>query len=334
MWESCYSMNMNGKCLLSIIIPMYNAGKYIDRCLSSCYHQDINEIQYEVIVIDDGSIDDSREKVMNWKIQHENLQYIYQENQGQSIARNYGMAFARGEYIWFIDADDEIEQDCLSDLLSRLYDDNLDMLNFNELLMSEEGSTVVQTKFDMPYNTVLTGEEYYKKGFKARTMHSSVVNREFISNNHLIFRSRRVAEDTEFCYQLMAYADRVEFINKAPYIYYVNIESVTQKNKNDPKVIIGKLQDALAVSDSLKQLALELKLKKPVLAVYIEKRVEQIIFGILYSVWKQRREFEKAKVLQPFIETLKEKGVLPFHIHFSQLKKYIFTHLFINRVLR
>ena len=94
------------------------------------------------------------------------------------------------------------------------------------------------------------------------------------------------------------------------------------------------MQDALTVSDSLKQLALELKLKKPVLAVYIEKRVEQIIFGILYSVWKQRREFERAKVLQPFIETLKEKGVLPFHIHFSQLKKYIFTHLFINRVLR
>ena len=327
-------MKMEKRYLLSIIIPMYNAGKYIDRCLSSCYHQDIDEIQYEVIVIDDGSTDDGYEKVMNWKMLHENLQYIHQENQGQSIARNHGMTFARGEYVWFLDADDEIEQNCLSYLLNELSAHNLDMLTFNELLSYDDGRSLVLDQFSMPYNMILTGEEYYKRGFKARAMSSSIVRFALISDNHLSFQTKRVGEDVELCYKVMAYANRAEFINKTPYIYHVNIESVTQKNKNDPKVIIGKLQDALAVSDSLKQLALELKLKKPVLAVYIEKRVEQIIFGILYSVWKQRREFEKAKVLQPFIETLKEKGVLPFHIHFSQLKKYIFTHLFINRVLR
>ena len=108
---------MEKNCKLSIIIPMYNVGKYIDRCLSSCYHQDIDEIQYEVIVIDDGSTDDGYEKVMNWKMLHENLQCIHQENQGQSIARNHGMTFARGEYVWFLDADDEVEQNCLSYLL-------------------------------------------------------------------------------------------------------------------------------------------------------------------------------------------------------------------------
>ena len=90
--------------LLSIIVPCYNTGKYIEKCLYSIINQNYQNI--EVIVVDDGSIDDTRE-IVNSIIRLDNrIKYIYKENSGVSDTRNKGIMEASGEFVTFVDSDD------------------------------------------------------------------------------------------------------------------------------------------------------------------------------------------------------------------------------------
>ena len=102
------------KTRISIIVPMYNVAPFIEECLHSLWNQDLSEDEYEVVIINDGSADESLTLAQAICAQHSNVQLISQENKGLSEARNAGLAKARGEYIWFVDADDRIAPGCLS----------------------------------------------------------------------------------------------------------------------------------------------------------------------------------------------------------------------------
>ena len=94
---------------LSFIIPLYNAERFISDALNSIYNISLDERDFEVVVIDDGSKDDGAEVVKTYARTHRNLRLIQQPNSGASAARNMGIEAAQGEYIWFVDADDRIE---------------------------------------------------------------------------------------------------------------------------------------------------------------------------------------------------------------------------------
>lgn len=101
---------------LSFIVPMYNMGKYIARCLETLVHQDINPEQYEILVVDDGSLDESAAIVKNYQKQYNQVKYIYQTNKGQAAARNVGIRIAQGKYICFVDADDFVRKNIFGKL--------------------------------------------------------------------------------------------------------------------------------------------------------------------------------------------------------------------------
>ena len=105
---------------LSIIIPAYNVSNYLDKCLESCFKQDLSEKEYEVIVVNDGSEDSTLDIALRWKTLHENLSVISQQNQGLSMARNNGLRAAQGEYVMFLDSDDWYDPNMLSLLGSPL----------------------------------------------------------------------------------------------------------------------------------------------------------------------------------------------------------------------
>ena len=100
---------------LSIIVTVYNKEQYIERCLNSCLHQaSVGSDFYEILVIDDGSTDNSRALIRRCIQDKGNVRLISQDNQGLSVARNNGVKEAKGEYIWFVDADDYISQEAVS----------------------------------------------------------------------------------------------------------------------------------------------------------------------------------------------------------------------------
>ena len=322
---------MEKKCKLSIIIPMYNAEKYITRLLVSCYQQDLEESLYEVIVIDDGSIDKSKDIVSEWQHTHNNLVYRYQDNAGQGLARNYGLSIAQGEYVWFVDSDDEIEQNCLGKLVEEAFSKELDMLFCNEVLKFEDGRPDQKGDYEgMLYDKICSGEECFRRGFYAYAVSQCLIKQKLLKEQQLLFKPKRIGEDAELCYHLMAYAERVVFIHDTFYIYHVNGNSVTQANMDKPEVVRGKLLDTISVSESLVALAKKIKKAKPFIASCLKSRAEQIAFGALYSLWKLRKFL--AGELPEMIAILKKERVLPFKVSPLHWRRFLISTFIINRM--
>ena len=104
--------------ILSVIIPLFNTDQFIEECILSIVRNDVDPGLFEVIVVDDGSTDSSAKIVKELTEEYHNIRLIQQENQGVSVARMNGVAKAKGEYIWFIDSNDYISADAVSELLS------------------------------------------------------------------------------------------------------------------------------------------------------------------------------------------------------------------------
>ena len=106
---------------------MYNVEKFLAKCILSCENQNISKKEYEIICVNDGSLDSSAIIAEEIAKQYNNIIIINQENQGLSVARNTGLSNAKGDYVWFVDSDDWIEENCLRRIVSKL-SNNLDVL--------------------------------------------------------------------------------------------------------------------------------------------------------------------------------------------------------------
>lgn len=118
--------------MVSVIIPVYNAEKHLERCLRSLECQTYSE--YEVLLIDDGSTDSSSDICKNYAKKNAKFQYIYQNNGGVSRARNTGLRKARGDYLTFVDADDWVEPTYIEKMLSVCEETNVRLYYVVELL--------------------------------------------------------------------------------------------------------------------------------------------------------------------------------------------------------
>lgn len=115
---------------VSVIVPMYNVEKYIDNCVESLIKQTYRE--FEVLLIDDGSIDSTAEKCMAWKEKDDRIKYFYQSNQGLGPARHKGIELAQGKYVCFVDSDDWVDCTFVEKMLNaaRKYRADLVMCDF------------------------------------------------------------------------------------------------------------------------------------------------------------------------------------------------------------
>ena len=111
---------------LSVIVPVYNVEKYLDKCLNSLAGQNIDD--YEIIVVNDGTKDNSQNIIDKYTKEYPFVKSYIKENGGLSSARNYGVKYASGEYITFLDSDDYVEHDTYKNMLDIAYKDNLDLV--------------------------------------------------------------------------------------------------------------------------------------------------------------------------------------------------------------
>ena len=134
---------------LSIIVPVYNVEKYIRPCIESIFKQGLDDADFEVIIVNDGTKDRSIEMIADIVQQHDNLSVINQENQGLSVARNNGIAAAKGEYILMPDSDDLLIENSLNPLLEKALETKADLVVADYLSMNDEEI-----------------DDFYKKAFK------------------------------------------------------------------------------------------------------------------------------------------------------------------------
>lgn len=210
---------------VSIIIPFYNDEKYIASCLDSVIRQTCQN--WEAVCVDDGSLDNSADIVKEYQKKDERiLLERFSDNRGVSAARNAGLRSARGKYIYFLDADDMIVENAVSDLVKIAESCATDCIYFDSgLLVEMEGIGCPELEFSLVDidKKVICGTELFRIMVENNTYSGSVCrqfwNRKFLADNHLRFEEGFLAEDALFSVQAMLRGQRMAVVNYKYHIY-------------------------------------------------------------------------------------------------------------------
>lgn len=210
--------------IFSIIIPVYNVEKYVEKCIRSCENQDILKEDYEVIVVNDGSPDGSLAIVERLAKEYSNLKVISQENGGLSSARNTGMRNASGNYYMFVDSDDWIDVNCLGKLSAKLNAENPDAL---AICAANVINGMPKRRQSYPDDTPIAGRDLLRKRVSPCAPFS-IWKSSFLKENNLEFFEGIFHEDSEFTPRAYYMAKKVSFINDIIYYVYQNPTSITR----------------------------------------------------------------------------------------------------------
>ena len=221
---------------ITVIVPVYNMEKYIERCLKSLLSQTLEDI--EIIVVNDGSTDRSKEIILDFLESQNNIIYKEKENEGVAVARNYGLKAASGEYITFLDPDDYIEKD----MYEKMY---------NKAKEEEEEADLVECDFYWEYPNKKkqdVGKVYLGKKdmlVNVRVMPwNKLIKKSIIQDNNIRFPKGLKYEDVEFTYKLVPYCNKVSFVKK-PFVHYMQREDSASYSYNE------KVADMFLVLDNV-----------------------------------------------------------------------------------
>ena len=229
---------------ISVIVPIYNADKYLERCLSSIIGQTYKNL--EIICIDDGSTDDSLKICQNYRAKDKRIKVIHKKNEGVTVARKLGVKIANGEWVGFVDADDWIEPDMYEELLKKAMLYNVSLVCANYRRYYEKYCLYNEMEFNEGlYDISETDSEFAKKFIINidtfnysidSSMCDKLFNRENVYtllkelNDEIIF-----AEDAAIVYSYILKYKRVFILNKTVYNYRLSNSASCIHNFNDKK---------------------------------------------------------------------------------------------------
>ena len=236
------------KPLISIVIPVYNTEKYLEKCLESVINQTYKNLQ--IILVDDGSVDRSADICDAYALKDDRIEVIHQENKGNSSARNAGIARIRGDYVGFVDSDDWIHPGMYEHLLDILLRYNADISTIETVKVTSEidEENVRQEKVCIQ---TLSQEEYARIFFKMGTqkiayyVYDKLYKREIVQNE--CFDNRfLIGEDVIVSYKFLMEARKIVISNQIMY-YYRQMSGITSKwNEKQLKLVevwdeVGKI---------------------------------------------------------------------------------------------
>lgn len=316
---------------LSIIIPMYNAEKYIGICLDSILDSNLLKEEYEIVIVNDGSQDKSPEIAQDYASKYSNVTYLTQENQGQSTARNYGIKTCQGEYIWCVDADDKVISEQLPKIIEALDEyKNLDILAIQLQNVTEEGQylDVECSQPTLEHNKVLSGVEAILSGYNPSSICALITKKQLFIDNNIFFVKGITHQDVELTYRLMPCAMKVVFSDIIPYLYIYHPNSTSKSMVPEKK--IKYIKDDIYIINSFRRLALSFKDINPQLYSVIFNRSQNVLFGLVYSLYKNKKEWGKLGINSVIVDELKKEQLYPMKGEFDSLKKSLFVRLFLN----
>ena len=223
-------LEMDSTPKISIIIPVYNTEKYLEKCFSSLLAQSFQD--FEIICVDDGSSDGSLRILNEYASRDSRIKVLSQKNAGQSVARNRALSLAGGEFISFVDSDDYISADFLESLYESVSGNDADIAvtSYN---MVENGSTMVR------YDLDCSSESRFEKKLP-RVLNGMCCNklfrRSFLEKYNIRFPEGIFYEDNLFLIKALFYSNKVIFINSGCY-YYIKHSGSTTDTQRDESVL-------------------------------------------------------------------------------------------------
>lgn len=210
---------------LSFVVPVYNVADYLTECLDSLICQDMDKEEYEIIVINDGSTDNSLEIAHRYQRENFNVKVFSQANTGLSMTRNRGVKEAAGKYIWFVDSDDWIATNCLGEVMEKIEKHHFPaMVALSRLKYTSPSQTQA---FIESSTDGISGKEFlYKRTYQATTP-CYLFKKDFLDKNNLQFLAGIYHEDSEFTPQALFFAEKIIFIEKILYFHRYRAGSIT-----------------------------------------------------------------------------------------------------------
>ncbi len=281
---------------VSIIIPVYNARGYIERCMHHLLMQTLEDI--EIIVVNDGSTDNSMEPVNKLAQIDKRIRIINQQNMLQGAARNNGLRFASGEYIGFCDADDYVDLNYYEELYKSAKSHNSD-------IALAENIRVSQTKYKKRLNIIVEAEyEDIMNKFKVCNQNKNecptnkIYRRDYLDKYNIRFTEGVYCEDKLFSIQAVYYSNKIVTVPNVHYYYWENPKSTVNARKTKKHK-----QDRIAAKRAVVEFVKEKKI--PVENWYFKAEKERFsIFGIPVLIIKESTKSEKWYLLGfiPFLE--------------------------------
>lgn len=216
--------------LISLIVPIYNVEKYLDRCVKSLVSQTYENI--EIILVEDGSPDKCSQICDLWKEKDRRIKVIHKENGGLSDARNTGIKVAKGEYMLFVDSDDWVSPDYVLVLYQAMLSTNADICECEVLKTNGENLGRILEKKWQPvcYGTELA----LKLLIKDSVFHQYVWNKIYrvACVKDIFFIQGKINEDEFWTYRVFGNANRIAKIDKKMYYYFQRNDSIMGENYN------------------------------------------------------------------------------------------------------
>lgn len=319
--------------ILSIVVPAYNVERELEKCIESCLKQDILQESYEIIIVNDGATDNTLQVATDIAAKYECVSVVNQKNMGLSGARNTGLKYAKGKYVWFIDSDDYIKPNVLGNMIMQADDNNLDCLFFrlqrvfdDDCFRSEvDDYECVQP--NVTRNVILSGRDAILQGYNPSSVCAILFNVEFLRKYSLQFMLGIYHEDAEFTYRMISKAQRVMFVSEAPYLYFTHAGTMT-RSKNVKSLIKNRIDDIIVAQSYLK-LAQELK-DDSKLSTVITRRAKSILFGLLWEMWLTRKEWGKNGIYDVIINKMEGEHLYPLRSPYGSFKQAILSFVLLN----
>ncbi|WP_162497579.1 glycosyltransferase [Aureibaculum marinum] len=323
------------KIKLSFVIPLYNAEKYIEQCINSIINQSLKEEEFEIIIINDGSIDNSLSKAIEISKNYKNVEVYDQINKGVSATRNRGIDLARGTYIWFIDSDDYIISDTANELLSFAEDNSLDILEFK---MIRTESRVLNKTINKGVNRsevkILDGKEYSSKVDLSDSTCTNLYRRKFIIDSEVRFIEGKIMEDMTFNAELFPQAKRIAFYPLDAYRYVINPNSIWTNKES--KAYRKSIEDFIFMTKKFSNFIEEYK-KEGIDTNLIKNKQQEMLYNISKRLLLCDFKLSEIKLK---IDDLSSHNLYPInpylgHSYYKKLETFLFNkkYLFLLSVL-
>lgn len=260
--------------LLSIIIPVYNVAEYLPVCLDSIISQ-LNE-DVEVILVDDGSTDNSYPICADYAQRFECLKVVRQQNKGLSGARNTGMIHAVGNFVWFIDSDDWISEGSVQELLNHIVKcPDIEVVRFGFSLFEDGTDKYLEEYVYSPVHSV-NSNTYFKQNEMLYQVWAGIYKRSFLQINNISFPEGMIYEDIPYNLQVYTSGAKMTVLPQKYYWYRVRQGSLLRSEVTLKKIV--SVAHILDVCDSLidkfaenkKEVIIAIRKKLDYLYVYID----------------------------------------------------------------
>lgn len=298
--------------LVSIVVPIYNVEKYLDRCINSIINQTYKNI--EIILVDDGSPDNCPKMCDEWAQKDNRIKVVHKTNAGLGMARNTGMENASGKYIFFFDSDDYIAETIVEKCVARATKDKSEVVMFGHIDAYDDGRLVerhiptekLTYNGDDVVNVVLPSLFSYSLGFGVSAC--KMFNLDVLRKHNIVFKSEReiISEDAFFSLELYPKITAVSIVPDGLYYYYKRTGSLSTSFKEDRQE-----RNDLFLTTCLDYIRKE---NLPdVVATHIKARYHGITLGAMMQIEKSSldRKSKKAKLKQIFTNPLLVESLKP-----------------------